>query len=67
MASIQMGKLLREGFLLKEKHPKTGEGDPKGDWQKQFADHLNTDAEVLAAKLDAIPCTPQDELEEEEK
>lgn len=44
---------------MKEKHPKMGEGDPKGDWQKEFADQYNPDVALVAAKLEAVPCIPE--------
>ena len=52
---------------MKEKHPKTGEGDPQEDWQKEFAGWLNSDVAVLAAKLEAVPCMPVNEEEETEE
>ncbi|HEX2954816.1 MAG TPA: hypothetical protein VHR47_12655 [Bacillota bacterium] len=44
--------------------PKKGEGDPNGDWQKEFADQLNPDAVLVAKILEATP--RMDEAEPEE-
>lgn len=40
---------------MKEVLPGRAEGDPEGDWPKEFADQLNTDAVLAAAMLAATP------------
>lgn len=52
---------------MKEKHSQTSEGDPQGDWQKEFADQQNPDVALLAAKLEAVPCGSEAGAEDEEE
>lgn len=44
--------------------PQKGEGEPNGDWQKEFADQLNPDAVVVATMLAAAPRMNEAEPEE---